>query len=217
MEKLSNIQKFFLATISSITTGYFINILSGLSDNTSLLIFLALVLTIIIIGIINYFIESIFENSAWVRKLILGNDYIEGYWYDLTIEKDNSVKWATMLHIFYENGELMVSGSGYYPNGEKVAVFKSTYLNYKDKTLVFEYKSLTTAVTNFIELGINQLMFETPPTTYTGFFIDYTNSLRFIVHGTKVTKEDFIKFKKFSNDTYQKQYLLEKINHVLKA
>ena len=61
MEKLSNIQKFFLATISSITTGYFINILSGLSDNTSLLIFLALVLTIIIIGIINYFIESIFE------------------------------------------------------------------------------------------------------------------------------------------------------------
>jgi hypothetical protein len=212
MDRINNIQKFIVATISSITTGYFINLLSESIHNTNFIIFLSLLITIVIIGLLNYLVENLIDHSSRIRKMLLGDDYIEGYWYDITLGNNKEMLWATLVHIYYDKGALKVNGLQYRESGDKVCVFKSTYAVYHDKTLFFEYRSLTNAIDNFVEHGITQQLFENPAQAYTGFYIDYTNSLRFLIHGIKVTKGELKKHNNLKQTVNRKQYLLEKIN-----
>ena len=54
-----------------------------------------------------------------------------------------------------------------------------------------------------------QLQFEQPPTSYTGFYIDFTNSFRFLITGKKVTKEQLKEYKNFSNEDNRRNFIVE--------
>lgn len=212
MNKLDSLQKFVLASLSSTIISFLLLIIEKSISNNNLVGFITIISAIIIIGLLNFFIVLIIEKSKLLRRLVIGKDFIEGFWYEIVYNEERTIKWATLINIFYESNELKVNGISFYENGRKVAVFKSSHSNYYDLSLVFQYVAHTEAVPNFIEHGFTELMFENPATSFSGFFIDHTNSLRNTVHGVKVSLTDFRKYNKFRSEDEKKRFLIEKIN-----
>ncbi|MEM8559586.1 MAG: hypothetical protein AAGG50_17335 [Bacteroidota bacterium] len=90
--------------------------------------------------VVNLLLRSVFESSTSVRKIILGNEYIEGYWFDTT-SRDTVLEHGAVVTIEEDRGEYKLYGQSFLRNGKKLGTFNSTSSAYFDKNLMFKYES----------------------------------------------------------------------------
>lgn len=201
--------KVISATIASILTTFLIDKFANQFKSDALAYSTIIVAVILIVLIGNYLIDYLIDNSVKVRKLLMGKDFIEGYWYDVSFDKTtNVIKHSVLFKIDFEKEQYVLHGVSYSSQGERIATWKSTSCTYFDRVLFVQYESHTELAEAFIEHGVLQMQFETPPNSYTGFYLDLANSVRSIISGKRVTDEELKANHNFNDITNKEEFLI---------
>ncbi len=212
LKKLDNLYKLIIGTVATILTTFILDDLTQrLGDKGYATLMTILAVTVIIL-VMNFVLESLFENSVLLRKMLFGDDFIEGYWYDITFnQKTKKVRHSVLFSIFYEGGQIKVSGLGYDPQGNRVGTFKSTESSYSNRVLFYQYESHTNYNQGFIEIGVSQLCFDKPANSYSGFYLDYSDKMRFNVNGDRVPASIMDEHNGFKTNEDKKAFILKNI------
>ncbi len=167
-----------------------------------------LISVIIVVFVIDTFIQSLIGRYSSLRKLIYKDDFIEGYWHDESFDPITKTWFhGVLFHIDYRDGELSLTGVTYDKVGRRVATFRSDKLVYSDRVLFYEYESHTDYGVSPIEIGIAQLQFDSPAVSYTGFYFSHDGKIKSKIVGEKVSNEDFLKFNRFKQNSDKKSYV----------
>lgn len=180
-----------------------------------LILLVSVVLLIFIFKLLGWLIEKAVENSKRIRAIILGDDYIEGTWFDIV--EIGGYKFYGLLNITYKEGKIEQSGEQIATDGSPKNTWNTIASQYEGNTLTVIYR-----VNYFAEeiveqrLGISTMDFSKPekqfcPNTFSGTFYDMskdfdTKSFR----GFKVTNPDILF--KLSNPESKPQATKELIN-----
>ena len=212
IKKINDVYKIVLGTVATILTTFALDSVSQKIGDKGYATLMTVLIVSIVIIILNQLAESIFEKSTFIRKILFGDEFIEGWWYDISYnEQAGTVQHGVLISISYEEWKYKVNGATYDTTGKRIATFKSTESNYSKRVLFFQYESHTRYQENFIELGINQLCFDSPPTSYTGFYLDFGNSMRFKIYGDKVAENLVKENNNFKTNNDKKNFILNKI------
>ena len=212
LERFSDIYRLFVATAVSAAAALLLDHLQKLFKDRALQWISVLVLIAIVLFVLDQFLEALIDLSPALRRMILGNDFIEGYWLDLSIDKATRiVHHGTLLTIGWEDHRLGVTGIEFDPTGAPVANFSSTGLVYNRRVLTFVYTSHGDVFTAEVEQGIDQLQFSSPPESYSGFYFDYTRSVAYRIHGTRVDAATIRANNSFRDLASKRDYIVQQI------
>ncbi len=213
MDEFKNIYSIVIITIAAILTSFFINYLQGKINSKKLSTLFAVIIVSIFAVISNYTIGRLIDSSQTFRKWIDRDNFIEGYYYD--ISKDSiMVNHVAMLKITYDKGKYIVTGEGIDTSGVHIATFKSTNTIYSNRILFFTYESYNQK-TSTIEHGVDQLQFSLPPQSYTGFYINYLGDKQLhFVSGSKVSEKELKEFGNFETLLDKKNFVRSKIKNI---
>jgi hypothetical protein len=90
--------------------------------------------------IANLLIEKVPLLSVGIRRLLSGKDFIEGDWPLVVMERDmRSPKYFGFLTITYEDGQLLVYGDDWNPDGTPAVKFRSQQSSYAERKLQYWY------------------------------------------------------------------------------
>ncbi|NIS37739.1 hypothetical protein GWN26_01340, partial [Candidatus Saccharibacteria bacterium] len=141
--------------------------------------------------------RSLVERSKFIRKLILGKDYIEGSWVDLSIDHQNKLLRAVALvEIEYQNGSIAFGGQVFGCNGVPVGNFDSSVAGYKNNTLWYVYNREVVFENKEKATGRGELKFTREshnPTSYYGSFFDTETELEISVEGARIQDKKTLK------------------------
>jgi hypothetical protein len=212
LERFNNIYRLFVATAISAAATLVLDHLQKLIKERSLLWVTLLVLVALLLFVVDQIFEGLFERSETMRKWIAGEEFIEGYWLDISIDRvKNQVHHGTLNKIWWEDGAFSVSGIGYDPLGTRVATFRSTSTAFAKGVLTFQYESHGDTFNQVIEKGVDQIQFDTPPLSYSGFYLDFTGSVSFRINGNRVDKASLEKHNCFRDIQSKQSFIMEQI------
>lgn len=205
--------KLVSAAAASILTSFLIEKYVILFKSDVLAYVTIVVFVLIIVLIFNTIIDYFIDHSVRLRKQLMGKDFIEGYWYDLSIDKVNKeVKHGVLFKIDYDKGNYVLHGITFNKQGDRVATWKSISCTFFEKVLFVQYESHTEYSATFIEHGVLQIHFESPANSYNGFYFDFSNSIRYIISGHKITREQLAENNDFQNTVDKEKFLMEVMN-----
>jgi hypothetical protein len=212
MQEFKTIYELVVGTVSSLCTALFLGYLNEKIKNKRLsTFFTVLTVSVLIIGA-DFLIKNLIENSSTVRKLIDSDNYVEGYWYETTVDTNSVVKHETFVEIKYSDGNLNITGETFDTLGNSYANFKSTTLAYDDKKLFFQYTSFNSK--HGIGQGFDQFQFNSPPNGYKGFVYSSTAQKYFPIEGTKIDESDLKKYNNFNTTPDKKKFALDLIKRL---
>lgn len=85
-------------------------------------------------------IEKIPGVSTAIRKMLSGNDFVEGDWPLVVMSEDRRTpRYLGFLTIKYEQGQLLVSGDDWLPDGTHAVSFRSQQSQYAERKLQYWY------------------------------------------------------------------------------
>lgn len=206
MKKLKSALKVIEFSSLSLSIAFHKTIIKWLETNwlikeEALLLILAVVIVIFVFVIIDYILDKLVE-LAFIRKLILGEDYIEGHWIELAYDVQNGQAISYSLISIKGNGDsLILSGDSYdYATSTPIGSFTSNSITYEYPHLYYNYKYDITNEINLKE-GISRIKFNShfgkSPLSLTGFFIDIDSNTKVNFIAWKVY--DYKLIKRLSN------------------
>jgi hypothetical protein len=210
-ESFRTVYNLIIVTITSVLTVYLLSYYESKIKGKKLSTLFVVISVSILIVVLNYSVEKLIDNNASVRKWIDPDNFIEGYWYDITSDS-TGVTHGVVMKISYENGNYLVTGETMNLSGEHYATFKSTSIVYSNRVLFFNFETYNS--NNYLDQGIDQLQFGIPPDSYTGFYLNYHypgGTKIFAVTGTKVKDEELKYYNNFKSIDDKKKFLYEKI------
>ena len=210
LDKFRSSYQLLVASISSIISVLVVDYLSVYLPSKTISTAIMLIIIVSAITIATVVMERLIDNSSWLRKAILREQFIEGFWGDVSAEKkDGHIAQGALLHIYYEDGDIKVSGISFDIQGNKIAAFNSVNTTLLDRTLYYLYNTQSIYAPSFSETGVGQLAFDYPPISYTGFFVDFASGTMFRVEGEKVIKDRLHKFNDFSSVKDKAEFVIE--------
>ena len=210
--KDDNLYKLIIGAIASLLATLLMDYLTLRVESKSIAMIIVIAIISIIIVTLNYLTENVMEKSSFVRKLVFGSDYIEGYWYDISYDNGTILPaHGVIMLISYRKGVYVVNGTSYNEKGKRIATFRSDNSIYKDKTLYLKYESFTDYNPNIVELGIMQFQFENPPNSYSGFYIDYSKTIRNAITGTRIDRLELKQYNNFRTSLDKLKFIHEKL------
>lgn len=139
-----------------------------------LLIAIAMAIALfILISIANWVITSFINNCQGLRKLLLGNHFLEGDWLQKIApisSKEKPLQYH-IVHISYEKGYYMITGDSFNSIGRHIATFQSHLSKYGNHVLEYPFTVTTKEVNDPNVFGISRLSFSPThriPNKYTG-------------------------------------------------
>ncbi len=142
-----------ISTVVSVLSGLFLKNYLNIDDFSIILIAVIIVL-VIISKSIEFILHWVVNNSTGLRKVILGNHFIEGYWIQEFIKNPEfeAIERVTLTKISYSNQGYIVTGETFNFDCESRGTFHSKYSEYKNFCLEYAFEGLTSSVEN-IQVG----------------------------------------------------------------
>lgn len=209
-EEFRKLYTIVITTFASVLTAVLLDRFKDKISSKGFLTMFTVVLVSIILAVLNYGVERIIDKSTSVRQWIDPDNYIEGYYYDITII-NGAIDHAAMIKISYDNGEFSMTGETISLDGKHIATFRSQTAIYKDRTLFLTFESYGENGINPVLQGIDQLQFGIPPNSYSGFYMSYDGKLNPIV-GYKVGPEELEMYHSFSSLKDKQAFLTARMN-----
>ncbi len=120
-------------------------------------------------------IENFIENSFKLRKIIFGNEFIEGIWVDVLLNNlTKEYLWASVLQIYFHKKQMHVKGLIYVDN-MKIGEWKSVTSVYSEFFLFYSYMGTFSLGQPKTESGLSEYNFIQSthfPKNFTGTLID---------------------------------------------
>ena len=135
---------------------------------------------------------KIIIQSKFVSKIIFGNKYIGGRWFEFIYNDKNEIKGYCDLDIIYDSGEMYMSGTNYDKNFKTINSFetKSLSMNNYDLSYVF-----VTREGDKLWQGLGNFNFHrnssAPPRRYSGQFSE--NSQQYRIEGILINDKYVIR------------------------
>lgn len=161
-----------------------------------------LVAAIILVMLISKSLEALFslavENSVTLRKLVMGSQFMEGYWIDKVVDvaNDNTMLSVGILKISFYHGMIMVSGTGYSPKYDPLGSFQTYISKYDAFTLKYGYVSILPRDGGTEVHGHGQYMFSQgndSPVRFTGFMQDSHFTNKILIEGEKISDKAILR------------------------
>jgi hypothetical protein len=208
VERINPTYRLFVATASSAISAIAFDGLTHLLKSRALALTALLIVISLLVLVLSELIEEIIERSVTVRRFFAGDEFIEGYWYDITVDAETRhVVHGVLFSITYEEGEFAVRGVTYNLLGNQVATYNSDAASFSNRRLSFEYRGPNVELGGVIQTGFTQLQFDSPPQSYSGFYFDYGGQVRASVQGYKVDPVTLKKFGFFANADFKRAFL----------
>lgn len=180
------------SSLIGISVGYILKKYFNSSDQEGIVFIIAITfMTYLLIILLQGLVSRIVENWVWLRKVILGKKFIEGYWMQQIADeslKDRPALYS-IVYIYFDEDSLYISGESYDSNGNFTANFHSTHSEYKGSTMKYPFTVQTLESVNDKIFGISKLTFtitSKTPIRYTGFVSSNLRSKPVMVIGKKL-------------------------------
>ncbi len=211
-ERVNSVYRLLVATVVAAVSTLIFDRLQTIFRDRSLVWIILLALIAVVLFTLNQVFEALLEHSVSIRKLLAGNEFIEGFWFDISIDRANkTVHHGSFITIWWENGRFAVSGIEFDPEGTRLCTFKSTSTAFADRILTFGYQSHGDTFAQAIESGIDQLQFDSPPQSYSGFYLDFTKTVDVRVQGSKIDQRTVNAYNGFRDVASRQRFILEQI------
>jgi hypothetical protein len=146
-------------------------------------------LAIAVMHVFELVITRIFDHSIWMRRMILGDEYIEGVWIDRVIDQDA----FGVISIHVRDGALSMTGEQFRRDGRITATWDDYVANFSGNTLraIYEAPQFREGSPSEVH-GFSTYVFHgvpgKAPTYYSGLFADASHEgRRCQLQGFKVT------------------------------
>lgn len=171
------------------------------------------VLAVSILALIgSAFLDTAVANSVRLRRWIAGNDFIEGWWFDLAIPPDKrACTHAAIQRIAFRHGEFHVTGTSYLRNGEQLATWSSIAAVVTGRTLFIVYEAQTNLLDNGYERGLVQLQFDDPPNSYSGSMHDFSGQVVRRLRGERLTGSALTEFNNLQSKSDRVAFLRSRV------
>jgi hypothetical protein len=210
LENFKSAYKLVVASLSPIISVFVIDYLNSFLPSRSVSAAIMLIIVVSVIIVATFLMERLVDSSYLLRRIISGSDFVEGFWYDISREAtSNRAAQGAVLFIHYEDGEVKVSGISFDDQGNKIASFSSISATYVRRTLYYQYNTQSRYAPSFAETGIGQIMFDHPPRSYTGFWLDFTSGIMYRVEGERVSNKQLREFNGFSTLDEKQRFLTQ--------
>jgi hypothetical protein len=209
--RFNNAYRLLVAALVSVLSTVLFDYLNRTLGGRGAALAALLLLVTVFVTLFNAALEVAIEKSTLLRKLIAGSEFIEGYWHDVSVDAAKLVAHGVLFQVRFENDRFAVSGSTFDPQGNHIATFRSINAAYSDRVLHFRYESHTAYSEQQTETGVVELQFDKPPSSYSGFYFDYSNKIRFRVHGTKVADEAVREYHSFGDIGDKRAFVVHEI------
>ena len=103
------------------------------------------VVLFIVVSIFNYVIANIIDKCQWIRKKMLGKDFLEGIWMQKIASRSLTEKPIDyhIISILYEKGFYKITGESYNKKGKYIASFQSYSSKYENHILEYPFTVAT--------------------------------------------------------------------------
>jgi len=167
-------------------------------ESETLALLLGIVLLVLIFKFLGLAVEKIVERSERIRELILGEDYIEGTWFDM-IEIEGE-KYYGLYTNFYKDGEILQNGDQISADGVPTNSWKTIASQYDNGTLTMIYQVNYFEVNRveqpygILSISYSKTLAHKAPVAFTGTYYEMTkefttNSFR----GFKIKNKNTLK------------------------
>lgn len=186
----------FVAVISALATIMIKSYVEKISQDNyvfswTISLIAAYMLFYIIVSITKYLVD----NSIWIRKLLLGKSFIEGFWVDIVYDKDEKIMGGGIVNISFVKDIPKIEGDNFSydeTTGEckRVGGFYSTLAQFNGTTLEFSYLSRQREA-NFHAPGYARYDFIVTNSkffkNYDGYFFGSDNKTKITVLAKKIS------------------------------
>jgi hypothetical protein len=104
----------FATTIVSALTTFILSVIEDRFKDKTVSNVVTTVVVVILSYVLGKIFESIIENNRSIRKFLLGDDFIEGYWYD----EAKDLSHVTLYSIKFKNDNYVVEGESFNEMGK---------------------------------------------------------------------------------------------------
>lgn len=213
--------KTIITTIVGVLSGFFMkNTIYGV--DATLMLIAVIIILILISKLIEFLLHEVINRSLFVRKLLLGSHFIEGFWLQkfVNIYEDKKIERVTLTKISFRGNGYAINGETFNFDCESRGVFHSKYSEYQDYCLKYAFEGLTSSIEEK-QIGNNEFKFvqtEKFPKKAVGGITNniQNNSLR--VFAYKLSADDAIKIAEEDTkleviERFIKKRCVEKIEH----
>jgi hypothetical protein len=138
-------------------------------------------------------LENAVDRSGRMRRWIAKDDFVEGWWLDVSKDPaSGSSTHAAVQQVSYRDGGFEVSGSSYLRGGERFATWSSVACAYVRRTLFVVYEAQTDEVGGGFGRGLVEMKFDTPPTSYSGSYRDFSGQIVRSLRGERISDSDLV-------------------------
>jgi hypothetical protein len=210
MNKLHNASKVLVivaASLVSLLTGPIFDLLRpGLGKGgASAAVLVLLVITLVAVQTA---FDNLVEHVSFVRRLLLGKSFVEGYWVDVSKNPENEIVGLACLFIDFQEGELAISGTTARGIDSVNGSWDTTFAVLVGGTLAYSFLAHTSASASAVETGYGELSFVHGyglPTNYSGYFFDTAHKKLITLCGSRITDPRIIE--KLENPKMRIEYL----------
>ena len=152
---------------------------------------LFVLVTIILIPIISTVGTLIVNNSKFLRKLILGNQFIEGSWTDYTTRNEYKKSFG-IITIKFVSGNYIIEGNDYLEDGSLESSFTTSAIEASWPSILFVHKANRISEEGSLVDGFSQFTFATIAgrLTYSGWSVDYGKKAHKILNGSRISENE---------------------------
>jgi len=200
LEKFKNYLKVVLTSIAIATSAIIQSEYTLLPNKKNISIILTTLLLLLGVEILLGVFSLLISRYSKLRMIILGNEYIEGMWFDRADDH------FAIITITYNKGNYSVLGEVFDKKGKFLGNWNSEFSYFDKGIFKYFYKSnYNESVENnmgFCEYTFNNPKNERIPNQFSGYYIDIkNNSSKTRIFGEKLTKDITKKLNSHKNKT----------------
>jgi hypothetical protein len=172
-------------------------VLTSLKDAQAPFLVSAIVIGLVVIAtmhVLELLATYVFERIWVVRRFFLGDEHIEGAWFDNVVGKEQ----FGMFAIHFRDGRLFISGEQYDATGKVTATWEDYLVGFEGRTLHACYRAPQFSDKEPSEVyGFTKYVFGgkpgKPPTFFSGFFADLSGECRSCqLRGFRITDRNLL-------------------------
>lgn len=196
MQRFSKFSSLYGATITAMVSVGAVLIQDALkSSNLNLApavnFVIVIVISVIFMQTMGAIATTLIDTWSWLRKLLLGRAYMEGYWVDITFDPDRKlVLFGALSKFGYKNGQMIAASETFNCNGEQLGTFETRSFEYTEDGLKYGYGGFPRSATNKDkQAGYGELQFGVHtrmPSEFSGFYIDTGFRKVLLFEGVKI-------------------------------
>jgi len=157
-----------------------------------------LLVVLFIVFVLNALLESLVDRAPWLRRLIMGPDHIEGWWFDISRDPESGRPTHGMLvEIRRQDGEYRSTGVAFGADGSRLATTTSQDAVYSDRVLRYRYTSTYTRGRRNTDQGLVEMRFDSPAVSYAGAYYEIGDVLGFGLSGRRVDRRTVKRHRRF--------------------